>query len=224
MRGLLILLAGLVAGGLLSLWIGPPPAEDPPLAPTVVVTPTDSIPPVIASAVAMAPAAETAPTPIEAEKSLAPEATSSSLPSSLLIPVSGVATAQLVDSFQDGRGSTRLHEAIDILAPTGTPVLATADGRIVKLFTSVPGGLTIYQFDTAETRAYYYAHLDRYAEGIVEGLLVKRGDLLGYVGSSGNANPAAPHLHFAIFLLGPEKHWWQGTAINPYPLLADTGP
>ncbi|AXQ28462.1 M23 family peptidase [Solimonas sp. K1W22B-7] len=214
MREVWILLAGLVAGGLLSLWVGPPPPEEPPLAPAVVVTPLENVSPVIASAVAMAP--DTSPAPVDAERSLATESPTAPL----LIPVSGVAAAQLSDSFQDGRGGTQQHEAIDIMAPAGTPVLATADGRIVKLFASVPGGLTIYQFDPAETRAYYYAHLDRYAEGIVEGLTVKRGDLLGYVGSSGNANPAAPHLHFAIFLLGPEKHWWQGTAINPYPLLA----
>ncbi len=140
-------------------------------------------------------------------------------PSTLLIPVQGVGAAQLSDTFSQSRSEGRVHEAIDILSPTGTPVLAAADGRIVKLFDSKPGGLTIYQFDPSETYAYYYAHLNGYAPGIVEGKQVKRGDLIAYVGSTGNANPAAPHLHFAIFELGPEKNWWQGKAVNPYLLL-----
>ena len=138
---------------------------------------------------------------------------------SLLIPVRGIGSAQLGDTFTQARADGRVHEAIDIMSPTGTPVLAVDDGRIVKLFDSKPGGLTIYQFDRTETYAYYYAHLNGYAEGIVEGKQVKRGDLIGFVGSTGNANPAAPHLHFAMFVLGPEKNWWQGKAINPYRLL-----
>ena len=101
--------------------------------------------------------------------------------------------------------------------------MAVDDGKVVKLFTSKPGGLTVYQFDPGREVAYYYAHLDRYATGLAEGMDLKRGDLIGYVGSTGNANPATPHLHFAIFVLGPEKRWWQGTAVNPYPLLAGTG-
>ena len=105
------------------------------------------------------------------------------------------------------------------MAPRGTPVLAVADGKIEKLFDSKQGGLTLYQFDRTGTFAYYYAHLDRYAAGMVEGRQLERGEVLGYVGGTGNADPAGPHLHFAIFVLGPEKHWWQGTAINPYPLL-----
>ena len=137
----------------------------------------------------------------------------------LLIPVQGIAAAQLSDTYSQARSDSRVHEAIDILSPTGTPVIAVDNGRIVKLFDSKPGGLTIYQFDPTETYAYYYAHLDGYAEGIVEGKQVTRGEVLGYVGATGNANPAAPHLHFAIFVLGPEKNWWQGKAINPYPLL-----
>lgn len=137
----------------------------------------------------------------------------------LLIPVSGVQRSQLVDTFNDARGGGRVHDAMDIMAPKGTPVLAVADGKIAKLFNSKQGGLTIYQFDTAEVHAYYYAHLDSYAPDVKEGDLIMRGDVIGYVGSTGNANPAGPHLHFAIFVLGPEKKWWQGTAINPYPLL-----
>jgi hypothetical protein len=138
---------------------------------------------------------------------------------SLLIPVRGVGTAQLSDTYTQARSNGRVHEAIDIPSPNGTPVLAVDGGRIVKLFDSKPGGLTIYQFDPTDTYAYYYAHLNGYAAGIVEGKQVQRGELLGYIGSTGNASPAAPHLHFAIFELGPEKHWWQGKAVNPYPLL-----
>lgn len=138
---------------------------------------------------------------------------------SLLIPVRGVGAAQLGDTYTQARSDGRVHEAIDIMSPTGTPVLAAEDGRIVKLFNSKPGGLTIYQFDPSEKYAYYYAHLDSYAAGILEGKQVKRGELIGYVGSTGNASPTAPHLHFAVFELGPEKNWWQGKAINPYPLL-----
>ena len=138
---------------------------------------------------------------------------------SLLVPVLGVAATQLHDTFYETRGGTRPHEALDIPALRGTPVIAVDDGRIAKLFKSIPGGLTIYQFDPSDRFAYYYAHLDAYAADVAEGKQVRRGEVIGYVGSTGNANPAAPHLHFAIFELGPEKRWWQGTAINPYPLL-----
>lgn len=138
----------------------------------------------------------------------------------LLIPVAGVSASQLDDSFAEDRGSNRRHNALDILAARGTPVLAVADGTVAKLFNSKPGGLTVYQFDSSEKFAYYYAHLDRYAAGITTGSVLKQGDLVGYVGTSGNANPATPHLHFAIFELGPEKQWWKGRPINPYPLLA----
>ena len=137
----------------------------------------------------------------------------------LLMPVLGIRPNQLVDTFNDARSEGRRHDAIDIMAALDTPVLAVEDGTVVKLFESKQGGHTIYQFDQAGEIAYYYAHLDRYAAGLVEGQQVKRGDVIGYVGFSGNASPLAPHLHFAIFLLGPEKHWWQGTAINPYPYL-----
>lgn len=139
--------------------------------------------------------------------------------SSLLMPLATIKAEQLSDTFNDSRTGGRVHDAIDIMAPKGTPVVAVNDGKIVKLFNSKLGGLTIYQFDPGETHAYYYAHLDSYVAGIKEGDLVKRGDLVGYVGSTGNASPEAPHLHFAVFVLGPEKKWWQGTAINPYPLL-----
>jgi lipoprotein-anchoring transpeptidase ErfK/SrfK len=157
----------------------------------------------------------------------APAAPASSVPAdpprmgSLLLPVAGITARQLTDTFHETRGGKRPHEALDIPAPRGTPVLAVEDGRIVKLFKSIPGGLTIYQFDPSERFAYYYAHLDSYAANVAEGKQLQRGDVIGYVGSTGNANPATPHLHFAIFELGPEKRWWKGTAINPYPLLTE---
>ncbi len=140
-------------------------------------------------------------------------------PGSLLIPVQGVQAGQLNDTYTQSRGAGRSHDAIDIAAARGTPVLAVDDGRVAKLFTSVPGGLTVYQFDRQEKIAYYYAHLDAYASGVLEGKQLKRGELVGYVGSTGNASPDGPHLHFAVFVLGPEKKWWQGTAVNPFPLL-----
>ena len=137
----------------------------------------------------------------------------------LLIPVQGILASQLQDTFNDARAQGRSHEAIDIMAPAGTPVLAAADGAVEKLFTSDAGGLTVYQFEPSGRYAYYYAHLQGYAPGLAEKQALRRGDVIGYVGSTGNANPAAPHLHFAVFVLGPERRWWQGTAINPYPLL-----
>ena len=137
----------------------------------------------------------------------------------LLVPVQGVDAAQLQDTFADARGDGRVHDAIDIMAPAGTPVLAVADGHVEKLFDSKQGGLTLYQFDPTRTHAYYYAHLQGYAPGIVEGKALRRGETVGYVGATGNASPDAPHLHFAVFVLGPEKQWWKGEAVNPYPLL-----
>jgi len=139
----------------------------------------------------------------------------------LLVPVENIPLAQIHDTFDQARGNERHHEALDIMAPKGTKVLAAADGKLVKLFTSKPGGLTVYQFDPSEKYAYYYAHLDRYADGLQEGADIKRGDLIGYVGVTGNSDPNAPHLHFAVFELTPEKQWWKGTPVNPFPLLSN---
>jgi peptidoglycan LD-endopeptidase LytH len=141
----------------------------------------------------------------------------------LVLPVQGIRPEQLQNTFEDSRGGGRVHEAIDIMAPRNTPVMAVEDGRIAKLFTSKQGGLTIYQFDPGETYAYYYAHLERYADGLKEGMMLRRGQVVGYVGSSGNANPEGPHLHFAIFRLTPEKRWWDGTPVNPFPVLGGRG-
>jgi murein DD-endopeptidase MepM/ murein hydrolase activator NlpD len=137
----------------------------------------------------------------------------------LELPVEGIDRRTLRDTFAEGR-TGHVHEAIDILAPRGTPIVAVEGGRIEKLFKSDRGGLTVYQFDPSRTYAYYYAHLDRYAPGLAEGQTVTRGQVIGYVGTSGNAPPQTPHLHFTIFKLTPEKRWWQGAPINPFPLWA----
>ena len=146
------------------------------------------------------------------------------VPPGLLVPVQGVTPGQLQDTFTDARSEGRVHDAIDIMAATGTPVLAVADGTVEKLFTSERGGLTVYQFEPDGVYCYYYAHLDRYADGLAEKQKVKRGDVIGYVGSTGNASPDAPHLHFEIHRLGPEKQWWKGEALNPYPVLTGSAP
>jgi len=114
--------------------------------------------------------------------------------------------------------SGHLHEAVDILAPRNTAVHAVEDGTLVKLFVSKAGGNTIYQFDESGRFAYYYAHLERYAIGLREGDSIKEGQVIGYVGTSGNAPKNTPHLHFAVFELGPERQWWKGKAIDPYLL------
>jgi murein DD-endopeptidase MepM/ murein hydrolase activator NlpD len=136
----------------------------------------------------------------------------------ITIPVQGVQPSQLKSTFNEGRAG-HLHHAIDILAPRGTPVVAAVDGVVRKLFVSRAGGITLYEYDRAGERSYYYAHLDGYAPDIREGLAVHRGDVLGYVGTTGNAPPGTPHLHFAIEILPPTKEWWKGEPIDPYPLL-----
>jgi murein DD-endopeptidase MepM/ murein hydrolase activator NlpD len=135
----------------------------------------------------------------------------------LTMPVQGIAPSDLVDTFTQARdGGARPHDAIDILAPRGTPVVAVEDGRILRLFQSRAGGMTIYQADPGGRFHYYYAHLDVYAPGLAEGQAVQRGELLGSVGSSGNADPSAPHLHFAIFRVETGEKWYEGRAINPF--------
>lgn len=137
----------------------------------------------------------------------------------LEVPVKDVPRSALVQSFHEIRGGRREHEAIDILAPRNTPVVAVDDGTIAKLFVSKSGGNTIYQFDPGEQYAYYYAHLERYADGLKEGDRVHKGQVMGFVGTSGNAPKDTPHLHFAVFRLTADKHWWEGTPIDPYGLL-----
>ena len=118
-------------------------------------------------------------------------------------------------------GGSRGHEAVDILAPRHTPVVAVEDGTIAKLFNSKAGGITVYQFDPTEQFCYYYAHLQRYAQGLRDGKKVSKGDVIGYVGTTGNAPPNTPHLHFAIFQLTGAKQWWEGRPIDPYPVFKD---
>jgi murein DD-endopeptidase MepM/ murein hydrolase activator NlpD len=137
----------------------------------------------------------------------------------LIIPVAGVKPDQLLDTFADARSEGRIHDAIDILAPAGTPVLAAADGEIIKLFPSERGGTTIYQLSSDRKLVFYYAHLQRYADGLVVGKFVKQGDVIAYVGDTGNAGAGNFHLHFSISIVADPKRYWEGTNINPYPLL-----
>lgn len=140
----------------------------------------------------------------------------------LIVPVQNVRPGDLSDTYTDSRGGgTRLHEAIDIMAPTGTTVLSAAPGVVEKLFRSDAGGKTIYVRSTDGETIYYYAHLDGYADGLKEGQRVRRGQRLGTVGSTGNASEDAPHLHFAILQTTPDAKWWEpANAVNPYPLLS----
>lgn len=240
-RGVLLFLAGLLAGANLLYFMvvrhaGAPDVRPPPPAPAGTASSvkpqsaTTAHPPSNSSARVATPSppitaadarAGVAATPVPVMPAAGPRSTAIQITSAtpLLIPVRGVLAPQLQDTFGDARAQGRSHEAIDIMAPAGTPVLAVADGTVEKLFTSVAGGLTVYQFEPGGRYAYYYAHLQAYAPGLAEKQALRRGDVIGYVGSTGNADPAAPHLHFAVFELGPERRWWQGTAINPYPLL-----
>jgi murein DD-endopeptidase MepM/ murein hydrolase activator NlpD len=139
--------------------------------------------------------------------------------SGMLIPVVGIKPEQLQDTYNDARSGGRVHDAIDIIAPRGTPVVAAVDGEIVKLFQSERGGTTLYQRSPTGDTIFYYAHLDRYADGIAVGKILHRGELLGYVGETGNVVPGNAHLHFAIWLVTDPKKYWDGENINPYPLL-----
>ena len=137
----------------------------------------------------------------------------------LIIPVAGVRPEQLLDTYADARSEGRTHDAIDIIAPAETPVLAAADGKILKLFQSDRGGTTIYQLSASQELVFYYAHLSHYADGLTEGNLVKQGEVIAYVGDTGNAGAGNYHLHFSIALVTDPKRYWEGTNINPYPLL-----
>lgn len=218
-----LLALGLVVGIAGWWWLGPvvngpqagadatPAMPVPaPADPATLAAPSRAAPAAMASSAA--PAAPSAPSP-------APAVSTAADGSALLLPVQGITAAQLQDTFTDARSEGRVHDAIDILAPAGTPVLAVADGTIEKLFNSDRGGLTVYQFEPGGRYCYYYAHLERYADGLAEKQTVTRGQVIGYVGSTGNASPEAPHLHFEIHTLGPEKQWWKGASLNPYPVL-----
>ncbi len=139
----------------------------------------------------------------------------------LTIQVAGIKAGQLRDTFNEARSEGRVHNAIDIMAPLGAAVLAATEGKIVKLFTSERGGITIYQLSTDEKLIFYYAHLERYADGLAEGHLAKQGEVIGYVGDSGNAGAGNYHLHFALWSVADPKRYWDGVNINPYPLLRE---
>jgi peptidoglycan LD-endopeptidase LytH len=193
-----------------------------PTSPILTGEPLDAPPPDVIAEVpvpaeVIAPiATETAPPPVVANE--IPSLVDADSPRPMIVPVAGIARSAMRDMFNESRGKRR-HEAIDILAPKGTPVIATDDGVVKKLFTSKPGGLTVYQFDPDQRFCYYYAHLDRYAPGLHEGQFLERGEVLGYVGTTGNAGNT-PHLHFALIRLDKDRRWWKGTYVNPYPALA----
>jgi murein DD-endopeptidase MepM/ murein hydrolase activator NlpD len=136
----------------------------------------------------------------------------------LLVPVAGVAVSQLTDTFDEGRDGGRVHRALDILAPRGTPVLAADDGRVLRVRPNTLGGNTVYATDPEGRVVYYYAHLDAYQPGLAEGATIARGDVLGIVGTTGNAPKDTPHLHFQVMSMPPDGKYWDGDAINPYPL------
>lgn len=222
-------LAAVLAGVAIGTWFRPAPTTH--TAPAAAETAPPAPAPVLPSAPGL-PAAEPAPntdaTPAPPAAPISPPDASDDLPRlrarNLTLPVSGVAAAQLVDTYTQARAAGSPHEAIDIMASRGTPVLAVEDGPVAKLFLSKPGGITLYQFDPDSHYAYYYAHLDRYADGVTEGAMLRKGQVIAYVGSTGNASPDGPHLHFAIFRLGPEKQWWRGTPLNPFLVWRDARP
>ncbi len=146
-------------------------------------------------------------------------------PAGMAVPVAGVTTADLIDTFTQARaGGARVHDAIDIMAPSGTPVVAAAAGRLEKKFFSKGGGgITAYVRSLDGKWSYYYAHLQDYAPGLTEGMPIARGQMLGRVGYTGNANPGGPHLHFAVNRIGEGDGFWEGSPVNPYPLLAGGG-
>ena len=227
LRGLLLFVLGALVGANATYFVmtrGSPPARPAPAGTPMrgegerIETPlpiSGSAPPATPTQAAVPTANVSATDPVPAASPPASAGTGDAL----LLPVQGVSPSQLQDTFTDARSNGRVHDAIDIMAPAGTPVLAVADGTVEKLFDSKLGGTTLYQFNPQRTLAYYYAHLQGYAPGIAEKQALKRGQPIGYVGATGNASPDAPHLHFAVFQLGPEQQWWKGTAINPYPLL-----
>lgn len=204
----------------------------PPVAPPPATSPAPQIPPAPPTAAPAPPQGATAPpapppgapapppaspaNPADAARGVWPADLQELARRQLLLPVAGVRRENLIDTYQDNRSGGRVHHALDIPAPRSTPVLAVEDGTVAKLFTSKLGGLTVYEFDPTSTYSYYYAHLDRYAEGLKEGDRLRKGQVVGYVGSTGDASAEAPHLHFEIVRLNPDKHWWQGTPIDPF--------
>jgi murein DD-endopeptidase MepM/ murein hydrolase activator NlpD len=190
-----------------------------------VASPTPTVTATPAETPAASPAAEASATPTPAaampqtESMRGGDSTKPSEPPALLIPVAGVRPEQLQDTFSAARSEGRRHDAIDIIAPRGTPVLAAADGRVLRLFQSERGGITIYQLSTDEHIIYYYAHLDRYADGLTVGRVLRRGETIAYVGDTGNTTPGNYHLHFQVYRISDTKQFWTGENLNPYELL-----
>lgn len=152
-----------------------------------------------------------------------PDAREAPVPKSLIVPVRGVDPARIQDTYTAGRGGGRTHDAVDIMAPRGTPVIAADDGTILRLRQNEAGGITIYQLDPAEQFVYYYAHLERYQSGLAEGLRVRQGDVLGYVGTTGNAPDNLPHLHFQVMRYRGGGQYWGGEPVNPHPFFVRDG-
>ncbi|MET0399783.1 MAG: M23 family metallopeptidase [Longimicrobiaceae bacterium] len=192
--------------------------EPPRAAPRVAAVPTAPAVETPAGAAQADPPPAQEPSPADPWARAAPAAAPVS-DSGFLIPVQGVEAASLVDTYEQARGQGRRHDAIDIMAPRGTPVLASSDGVVMKLFRSERGGTTLYQLAPDRRTVLYYAHLDRYATGIAEGRALRRGDVLGYVGDTGDARPGNYHLHFEVTTTADPKKYWGGVSRNPYPLL-----
>jgi peptidoglycan LD-endopeptidase LytH len=202
-----------------TLIAGEPTVIEPiigPAPPSVSSVPSASLP----SSVTVAGPREDSPASAPTET---PTATTGSSPHSpLRLPIDGMNIESFKGGFSEHRGD-RPHEAIDVLAPRNTPVHAVTGGTIAKLFFSKQGGLTIYQFDAEGRLCYYYAHLERYADSLHDGQQIRQGDVIGFVGTSGNSPPMTPHLHFAVFELNRERQWWRGRAIDPYLVFAGKG-
>jgi peptidoglycan LD-endopeptidase LytH len=193
---------------------------------TVAVTVSSTVPPPESVSASPAPKAATSRVVRTAAGDVSDSATEAPRPdelarlsAELMIPLPGVAPEALVDSYNDARSGGRAHHALDIRAPRWTPVLSAADGRVLKLHTSVAGGLMVYAAEPMERFVLMYGHLQEYARGLAEGASLRRGDTLGFVGTSGNAAPDAPHLHFAIAYTADVDQWWTGTPVDPKPLL-----
>ncbi len=217
------MVASFAVGMVIDGWLrthGPPrPVQTPPAA----VWRDTAATPAAENRTSSKPASISAP-PRDAEHPARAAATAGEVPHSRLrVPIDGETIESLKGGFEQRRGGDRPHEAVDMLAPRNTPVHAVEDGTIAKLFTSKAGGLTIYQFDPAGHLCYYYAHLERYADGLEEGHAVSQGQVIGYVGTTGNAPPNTPHLHFAVFELDADKRWWKGKPVDPYLVFKDRG-
>lgn len=189
----------------------PAPESGATLLPSPVVSPAATITP--------APSPSPSPSLVPTITPIPPLDSAITLPYRLIIPVAGIRPDQLLDTFTDARSEGRSHDAIDIIAPRGAAVMAAADGNIARLFTSDKGGITLYQFSPDQKFIFYYAHLERYADGIKDGKQLKQGEVIAYVGDTGNAVPGNYHLHFAIWRVPDPKKYWDGENLNPFPLL-----